>query len=175
MAVKKVITMGHPTLRKKAKLVTDDEFNSKDLTALIQDLKDTMHQQEGIGIAAPQIDVSKQVCLICLPEESRRYDTKGLSHELYIVINPKIKVLDNTLGEGIWEGCLSVPGLRGFVRRPKKINVSYQTETGESKQLLLKDMMAIVFQHEIDHLQGKLFVDRLVDTKHLAFEENLAQ
>jgi len=172
MSIKEVITMGHPTLRKKAKPIAENEFDSPELKLLIQDMSDTMLQQEGIGIAAPQINVSKQVCIIDLPEDNPRYDTKELTHERFIVINPVIKILDKTPGEGIWEGCLSIPGIRGFVKRPRKIRVTYFTETGQKKQVLLKDMMAIVFQHEIDHLVGKLFVDRLVDSKHLMFEEH---
>lgn len=172
MAVKSLITMGHPTLREKAKLVDDSEFGTSKLNSLITDLIDTMHDSQGIGIAAPQINVSKQVCIIELPDDSPRYDTKNSSHKLFVVINPKIKILDGTLSKGIWEGCLSVPGLRGFVRRSRAIQVSYQDQTGAAQKIKFDDFLAIVFQHEIDHLKGKLFVDRVSDNKNIIFEEH---
>ena len=165
--------MGHKTLREKAQLVDDNEFGSSSLDSLITDLIDTMHDSQGIGIAAPQINISKQVCLIELPDNSPRYDTNNNSNDLFIVINPKIKILDGTLSKGIWEGCLSVPGLRGFVRRLCAIQVSYQDINGESHKIKLDDFMAIVFQHEIDHLKGKLFVDRVADNKNIVFEEHV--
>lgn len=172
MSIKPLITMGHPTLRKKAQLVEQDEFGSPELNALIQDLIDTMKDSQGIGIAAPQINISKQVCLIYLQEENERYHVNQSSEQLHIVINPKIKILDKTPAEGVWEGCLSVPGLRGFVKRPRRIQVIFQNEKGEEQKKVFKDFLAVVFQHEIDHLKGKLFVDRLVDSKYLIFEEN---
>ena len=172
--IKPLITMGHPSLRKKAKMIEAAEFGGEALKQLIQDLRDTMNDSQGIGIAAPQINVLKQVCIVSLPESSPRYDVSNqpLSGE-YIIINPVIKILDKTLSEGMWEGCLSVPGIRGFVKRPKRIQVTFCDEHGNSQKLVLKDMLAIAFQHEIDHLQGKLFVDRVADTRLLSFESNL--
>lgn len=172
--IKPLITMGHPTLRKKAKVIADDEFNSKELLQLVSDLKETMKKANGIGIAAPQINISKQVCIVSLPDESPRYELGDSAKSEYVVINPEIKVLDKALTEGLWEGCLSVPGIRGFVKRPKRVQVIFQDETGKKHKLLLKDMLAVVFQHEIDHLFGKLFVDRVTDNKLLSFEENLS-
>ena len=164
--------MGHPTLRVKAEMIKEDEFATPELNSLIEDLIDTMKDKKGIGIAAPQINIAKQVCIIELPEESDRYETKDLPNQRYIVINPKIKVLDGKLQQGNWEGCLSVPGLRGYVRRPQKIQVNFQNETGEKQKLVLDGFLAVVFLHEIDHLKGKLFVDRLSDTSQLIFEDN---
>jgi peptide deformylase len=166
--------MGHPTLRKKAKAIEADEFGSDALLALKQDLIETMNDSSGIGIAAPQIDVSKQICIVNLNEDNPRYELGEAKNTLYVVINPRIKILDKTPTEGLWEGCLSVPGLRGFVKRPRRIQVTFYDEMGEPHKLVLKDMLAVVFQHEIDHLNGKLFVDRLVDSKYLSFEANLS-
>ena len=136
MTSQTVIRMGHPTLRLTASLVSLDEIKSTAFKQLLTDLYDTMKTEGGIGIAAPQINVSKQVCLIELPSNNERYGNLEAS-PLYIIINPKITILDQT-HQGFWEGCLSVPGLRGFVERPRKIQVDYIDEFGEPKKLLLK-------------------------------------
>lgn len=172
MAVRKVIRMGHPTLRKTAQDVTNEELHSPEFKHLIQDLYDTMKAEGGIGIAAPQIDVSKKITLIELPEHSRYGDMAGTP--LMIIINPKITYLDNSL-QGFWEGCLSVPGLRGFVERPKKIKVDYLDENGHAKTIIAEDFLATVFQHELDHLFGKLYIDRITDTTMIAYNEEFAQ
>jgi peptide deformylase len=89
---------------------------------------------------------------------------------LTVFINPVIEIVDPATA-GYWEGCLSVPGLRGFVERPPHVKIGYTSDTGEVKELELKGFPATVFQHEFDHLDGKLFVDRMTDTRLLAFEE----
>ena len=86
------------------------------------------------------------------------------------IINPKITVLDETL-QGFWEGCLSVPGLRGFVERPRKLLIEYIDQDGEKKTFVAEDFLATVFQHELDHLFATLYVDRIKDSKLLVFEE----
>lgn len=172
MAVKKVIRMGHPTLRLVAQSVSNEELHSPEFKVLLQDMYETMKAEGGIGIAAPQINVPLQVTLIELPEHSRYGDMAGTP--LMIIINPQISIIDETK-QGFWEGCLSVPGLRGFVERPRKVKVDYLNEKGEQKTILAEDFLATVFQHELDHLFGKLFVDHITDMTKLMFNEEFSQ
>ena len=173
MARQPVIRMGHPTLRKTAELVSLNELHTQEFTDLLNDLYDTMKAEGGIGIAAPQINVSKQVTLIELPANSERYGTLN-SSPLFTIINPVITILDQEL-QGFWEGCLSVPGLRGFVERPKKVQIDYINELGEKKQFIAEDFLATVFQHELDHLFGKIYIDRITDTTKISYLEEFSE
>jgi peptide deformylase len=173
MAARKVIRMGHPTLRKVAEKIDLKDIQTSEFKTLLQDMYDTMKVEGGIGIAAPQIDVSKQVCLIELPQNNERYG-KLESTPLLVIINPEIKVIDEQ-NQGFWEGCLSVPGLRGFVERPRAVQIDYLDENGEKNQIVAEDFLATVFQHELDHLFGKLYVDRITDTTKLSYMEEFAE
>jgi peptide deformylase len=169
MTARTVIRMGHPTLRKIANTVSMDEIHTPEFKELLVDMYDTMKVEGGIGIAAPQINVSKQVALIELPENNERYgDLEG--SPLMIIINPELKILTQE-HQGFWEGCLSVPGLRGFVERPKQIQIDFLNEFGEKKQIVAEDFLATVYQHELDHLFGKLYIDRITDTTKISFNE----
>ncbi|MEZ4819301.1 MAG: peptide deformylase [Bdellovibrionota bacterium] len=169
MAVQKVIRMGHPTLRKTAKKFSKREITSPETAQLLQDMFDTMIAEGGIGIAAPQIDVPRSVAMIQIEPDQECYDT---DEEIPMVVffNPEIEVLDKT-PQGFWEGCLSVPGLRGYVERPKHVKVTYLDTEGEKQELIAEGFIATVVQHELDHLFGKLYVDRITDKKKLMFEE----
>ena len=171
MTVRKVIKMGNPLLREVAKEFTKDEILSEDMQDLITDMWDTMYAYDGIGLAAPQIGLSRQLAVIHLEEDSERYPDLVESKK-FIIFNPSISVLDETKQE-FWEGCLSVPGLRGPVSRPRKIKVDYLDENAKENSIELEDFLATVFQHELDHLFGKLFVDRMEDISLLADEEEL--
>jgi peptide deformylase len=173
MPARKVIRMGHPTLRNIASKVELDYLKTKEFKDLLIDMYDTMKVEGGIGIAAPQIDVSLQITLIELPENSERYGELS-GTPLMIIINPEISYLTDE-HQGFWEGCLSVPGLRGFVERPKKIKVDYINELGEEKSLVIEDFLATVFQHELDHLFGKLYIDRITDTTKISYNEEFSQ
>ncbi len=173
MPARKVIRMGHPTLRKIASKVELDFLKTQEFKDLLIDLYDTMKVEGGIGIAAPQVDVSLQITLIELPENSERYGELS-GTPLMIIINPEISYLTDE-HQGFWEGCLSVPGLRGFVERPKKIKVDYINELGEEKSLVVEDFLATVFQHELDHLFGKLYIDRITDTTKISYSEEFSQ
>lgn len=169
MTARPVIRMGHPTLRQVAEQVKLEEIHTPEFKQLLVDMYDTMKVEGGIGIAAPQINVSKQVTLIELPENNERYgDLQG--SPLMIIINPELKMLTQE-HQGFWEGCLSVPGLRGFVERPKKVQIDYINEAGEKKQIVAEDFLATVFQHELDHLFGKLYIDRITDTTKISYNE----
>jgi peptide deformylase len=173
MTARKVIRMGHPTLRKVADPVEISELKTLEFKELLIDLYDTMKVEGGIGIAAPQINVSRQVALIELPENNDRYgELEGTP--LMVIINPVIKYLTEDK-QGFWEGCLSVPGLRGFVERPSHIQVDYVNEHGEAKQIVVDEFLATVFQHELDHLFGKLYIDRITDTTKITYTEEFAE
>lgn len=180
MAVREVLRMGNPTLRVKCDTVDPTELNTPEFKQLIQDMFDTMNEEEGIGIAAPQIGVSKQVAIIGVPNENSRYDLEEYQDgsdgededdfEIVVVVNPKITVTDPTI-RGFWEGCLSVPGLRGFVERPSGVRVEYLDLDGKPQIIETSSFAATIFQHEIDHLEGILYVDRVTDKTKLAYIE----
>ena len=132
---------------------------------------DSLEVAGGIGLAAPQIGILKKLAVIKLSEESDRYPDMEDS-EPYVIFNPKVSVVDKT-EQGFWEGCLSVPGLRGFVERPRSIRVDFLDENAEPRSIEAEDFLATVFQHELDHLVGKLYVDRMKDIKTLMFEEEM--
>ncbi|MBT3982166.1 MAG: peptide deformylase [Bacteriovoracaceae bacterium] len=168
MAILEIIRMGNPILRQAAQDVAADEIGSGPLNQFIEDMIETMHEAKGLGLAAPQVGVSKNLVLIEIPNDSERYP--GLEEfGLQVLINPKIKLLDKKK-EGFWEGCLSIPGLRGYVRRPRKIEVKYLDHEGNPQEIVADDFLATVFQHEVDHLRGKLYIDRIEDTRKLVFE-----
>ena len=169
MAILTIARMGNPILRQVAEDVAIKEIGSPELEKLIEDMVETLHQVGGIGLAAPQVSISKNLAIIEIPSDSDRYE--GMENfGLGVFINPKIKVLEDKRQEH-WEGCLSIPGLRGLVRRPRKIQVSYLDRQGQPQVLVAEDFLATVFQHEFDHLRGKLYIDRIEDTRKLVFEE----
>ena len=136
---------------------------------LIRDMVDTLADSGGIGLAAPQIDEDLRVAIIEIPGGPTRYgDIEAMP--LTVFFNPVIEVLDDQR-KGFWEGCLSVPGLRGFVERPQHIRVTYTSTAKQTEVLELKGFLATVMQHEFDHLDGRLYVDRITDTTMLAFED----
>ena len=162
MSIRKIARMGHPVLRVKARELRPEEFGSPELERLIDDLIETMHEYEGIGLAAPQIHEPVRLAVIEFDPENSRYQDLNLQTEqsLLIIANPKIHVLDPEL-QGFWEGCLSVPELRGLVYRPRKIRVDYFDHLGKAASLTLEGFLATVFQHELDHLDGVLYLDRV--------------
>ena len=171
MTVRQIIKMGNPLLREVADEFTPEEIKSAETKILLEDMWDSLAAVGGIGLAAPQIGISKQLTVIKLSEESDRYpDIEDT--EAFVIFNPKITVLDET-EQGFWEGCLSVPGLRGFVERPRSIRVDYLDENAESMYIEVEDFLATVFQHELDHLIGKLYVDRMKDITTLMFEDEM--
>jgi len=166
MAVRPVLTIGNPLLRQVARDLTPQEILSPEISALIEDMVDTMHHEEGIGIAAPQIGESVQLAIVEIESDSERYpDSEPV--ELIVFANPRITVLDET-EQGYWEGCLSVPNLRGLVLRPRMVRVDYIDLNGEPAAIIGEGFLATVFQHELDHLAGVLYVDRIRDTRKLA-------
>ena len=171
MSVKEILKMGNPLLREVAEDFSVEEIKNSETQLLLEDMWDSLAAAGGIGLAAPQIGISKQLAVIKLTEESDRYPDMEDS-EAFIIFNPKITVLDKT-EQGFWEGCLSVPGLRGFVERPRKIRVDFLDESAKPRSIEVEDFLATVFQHELDHLVGKLYVDRIKDITTLMFEDEM--
>jgi peptide deformylase len=160
MAVREILTVGHPLLRERAREVTPDELASPDAQQVIDDLIDTMRHANGAGIAAPQIGVPLRITTIEV-NENPRYPYKP-KIPLTIVVNPVIEFLDDEMVD-INEGCLSVPNMRGTVSRHVNIRVRWLDRDGSGHAEIKRGLTAGTFQHECDHLDGKLFLDRVTD------------
>ena len=169
--IRNILKMGNPVLRYNSALVQENEIFTKDFKYLIRDLFDTMKKAEGVGLAAPQIGVSKRLFVIGTEKEQDRYENQVIM-EYRVVINPEIKFLTDKK-EGMWEGCLSIPDMRGFVERPTKIQMKWQDQKWQTHQQIFDGFEAVVCQHEYDHLCGLLYVDRLKDTKLFGFNDSL--
>ncbi|GMT49225.1 MAG: peptide deformylase [bacterium] len=166
MAILKVARLGHPILRKKAGLVNKSEISSVTVQTLIDDMIETMHEYEGLGLAAPQVHVSKQLVVIESQSSSRYPEAPEIPR--MIMSNPEIKYLTDEHIES-WEGCLSVPDLRGLVPRCQRIQVVFYDRDGLRHTQIAEDFLSIVIQHETDHLFGKVFLDRMEDLSSLSF------
>lgn len=169
MAERPVLRLGDPRLLQVSERVTDP--TGEDIAPLLADLWDTMAARGGIGIAAPQIGVFRRVVVFGL-ERSERYP-EAPPIPPTVLINPQIEVLDPGL-ESAWEGCLSVPGLRGRVSRPRGIRYSGVNERGEVLRREVEGFHARVVQHECDHLDGVLYPMRIEDLREFGFEQELA-
>ena len=168
MSILKVARMGHPVLRERARPVEPPELKHPLLQKLIDDMIETMHEYNGVGLAAPQVHASLRLFVALLVDEP---DGKSAAT---VVINPEI--LPNTQGrEEGWEGCLSIPDIRGMVPRHTDITVRALDRDGRSVELRLKDFPARVAQHETDHLDGILFFDRMRSMETLTFLEEFSK
>jgi len=155
-------------LRERARSLSAEDIRDPELQRLVADMIDTLNDYGGIGLAAPQVAESVRLALVSLPGGPSRYGELP-AIPLTAFINPEIEIVDPATA-GYWEGCLSVPGLRGFVERPQHIRVAALDLEGNALSLELKGFAATVFQHEIDHLDGVLYVDRITDSRRLVFE-----
>jgi peptide deformylase len=164
MTIRKIATVGHPVLRERAREVSPDELASPGVQQLIDDLIETMHDANGAGIAANQVHEPVRIAVIEV-DHNPRYPYKP-PIPLTVVVNPILEPLDGELVE-INEGCLSVPNLRGNVMRHVNIRVRYLDRQGVEHDEVKRGLTAGTFQHECDHLDGKLFLDRVVDTTSL--------
>lgn len=170
--IRPICRMGNPILRSKTQDLTADFLKTESFSQLLIDLRDSMKHYGGIGIAAPQVGVDLNVAIIELMGFNRYGEEVNLP--LTNFINPKIEFLTDEK-QGFWEGCLSVPGLRGYVERPNKIKVNYLNEKGESQEIIASGFLATVLQHELDHLQGVLYIDRITDPKLISYQEEFEQ
>ena len=172
MAILKIARMGHPVLATRARPV--DDPMAPEIRRLVADMIETMIDANGAGLAAPQVHVPLAVVVFQAPaergedglSESERFDRTA---PLTVLINPQIEVMSQQT-EGGWEGCLSVPGLRGFVERPGHIRYRGITHEGIMIDRVAKGFHARVVQHECDHLEGVLYPQRMRDLSQLIFE-----
>ncbi len=172
MAIKPVVKMGNRQLATPSEAVVDLDKSLPKILTLINDMKDTMEEEGGVGIAAPQIGCNKRVIMFGF-EKSKRYPKEG-SVPHTVLINPTFRVLSNEMVEA-WEGCLSVPGLRGLVERYNKIEYSGYDPEGNLITRIAEGFHARVVQHEYDHLDGILFPQRLKDLRFFGFEDELVR
>jgi peptide deformylase len=165
VSVRPVVEIGDPVLRQRARELGRDEISSPEIQTLIDDLIETKRATHGAGIAAPQVGESVRVAIVEVEEGNPRYPYKP-PEPLTVLINPTIDPLDDELIE-INEGCLSVPNLRGTLQRNLEVRVRYLDRDGTEHEVVKRGLTAGTFQHEVDHLDGILFVDR-ADTRTLA-------
>jgi len=169
MAVRPILRIGDPRLREVSRPVT--EFDTPELHELIADMFDTMAAADGAGLAAPQVGVLQRLMIFGVDENPRYPDVEAVPTT--VLINPEFTVLDDGVA-GFWEGCLSVPGMRGYVERPGKIRYKGFDQFGKPVEREAAGFHATVFQHEYDHLDGILYTDKLVDPRQFGFVEELA-
>ena len=168
MSILKVSRMGHPVLRKRARLLDKADVRNPIVQKLIDDMVETMHEYHGVGLAAPQVHESLRVFVALLDEEP---DAKT---QATVVINPEIVPAGEDMEDG-WEGCLSIPDIRGMVPRHVEIDVKGLDRHGKSIALRLRGFPARVAQHETDHLDGILFFDRMRSMETLTFLEEFSK
>lgn len=166
--IKPVLRMGDPILFQRAEPVA--QFDTPELHALLQDMDDTMRLKNGAGIAAPQIGVSLQVIIFGVGANSRYPDAELVPYT--VLINPTLEPIGADMDEG-WEGCLSVPGMRGVVARHSQLRYSGFDQFGISIDRTVSGFHARVVQHETDHLNGILYPMRISDLRKFGFNEEL--
>lgn len=166
VAVHDVLRMGDPRLLRVSETV--EEYDTSGLHSLIQDMFDTMEHHEGAGLAAPQIGVLRRVVIFQVDANPRYPDVEPVPRT--ILVNPRIEVTGSS-SVGMWEGCLSVPGMRGYVERPNEIRYSGYDQLGNRIERHVTGFHATVVQHECDHLDGILYPMRMTDMSLFGFEE----
>ena len=169
MSERRVLRMGNPDLLRIAEPV--QRFATAELDALVTDLWDTMAARGGVGIAAPQIGVPLRVVVFELDDDPLHPERSAVPRT--VLINPLIEPLDEEQVEG-WEGCLSVPGLRGRVPRWLRVRYRGHDQTGQPMTREVDGFHARVVQHECDHLDGILYPQRMRDLRSLGFEEEVS-
>jgi peptide deformylase len=168
MSILKVARMGHPVLREQARTVDKAELKSQAVQQFIDSMIDTMYEYSGVGLAAPQVHESLRVFVAMLDPDGRG------DGDAVVFVNPEITVKGDQIVEG-WEGCLSIPDIRGRVPRAQHVSVTALDRHGKRFELDLKDFAARVVQHETDHLDGVLFFDRMKSMESLTYLEEYSR
>lgn len=168
MAIRPILRLGHPVLREIARPV--DRFDTPELHALVEDLVDTMKANSGAGLAAIQIGVLQRVVIFGIDRNPRYPDAEPVP--LTVLVNPVLEPLGEEREAG-WEGCLSVPGMRGLVPRYRQLRYHGFDQYGERIDRMVADFHARVVQHEYDHLDGILYPERIEDLRSFGFQEEL--
>jgi peptide deformylase len=168
MSILKVARMGHPVLRRRARPLDKADLRNPALQKFIDDLIETMYEYHGVGLAAPQVHEGLRLFVAMLDEEP------GEESEAVVVINPEITPNGASMEEG-WEGCLSIPDIRGMVPRHTDVTINALDRTGKPVELRLRGFSARVAQHETDHLDGVLFFDRMKSLQSLTYLEEFSR
>jgi peptide deformylase len=167
MAILKVARLGHPVIRAKARNLDAALIGSAEFQRLVDDMVETMHEYDGVGLAAPQVHLGLRLAVIEVPAHDER---AADAVPLMVLVNPRVQFLgeDERLG---YEGCLSIPGLRGEVPRRARLRLEALDRHGQAYSLEAEDFLARVIQHECDHLDGDVYVDRMQGLRTLSFVE----
>jgi peptide deformylase len=172
MALLPIAKLGNPILRKMAEPVSEEELLSESFQVFIDDMIETMRIKDGVGLAAPQVSVSKQIVVIESHFNPRYAEAPEIS--LLVLVNPLLTSLSSEKVEG-WEGCLSVDNLRGKVNRSKEVSLEALDRHGQPLSFTTDTFLAVILQHEIDHLYGRLFVDQISDVTSLSHLDEFNQ
>ena len=170
MAILKVARIGNPVVRARAKNIDPAVIKSRDFQRFIDDMVETMHEYDGVGVAAPQVHVSLRVAVLEVPGGDGRGGRKGVP--LTVLINPTVTPLSKKALLDV-EGCLSVPDLRGLVPRFEKVRLDALGRDGKPYSVVATGFHARVIQHECDHLDGDVYLDRMLDMKTLGFLDEM--
>ncbi len=175
MSILKIARMGHPVLRAKARALHPSEIRTPTIQLLIDDMFETMKEYQGVGLAAPQVHEGLRIFVAGFPpvvnddeDDDREADEDEEDVPLMAVINPEIEVVTREVVED-WEGCLSIPDIRGRVPRSRQISVRAYDRQGKKMEIQASGFTARVIQHETDHLDGVLFFDRMKNFQSLSF------
>jgi peptide deformylase len=172
MSILKVTRLGHPVLRQVTEIVAAAELKTAAAQKFIDDMVETMKEYDGVGLAADQVFTSRQIAVLEVADNPR-YPNKA-KVPLTVLVNPKVTPLSDEMEED-WEGCLSIPDLRGRVPRYKHIHVQALDRNGKKLDFEAHDFHARVIQHEYDHLNGNVYLDRMKDFTTLAFPQEFAR
>ena len=165
MSILKVARIAHPVLRSPAKPVPKSAFKDPLFQKLVDDMRETMYEYEGVGLAGPQVHEPLRIAVIEVPSDDERSRTEV---PFIVLVNPVITPLGDEKLNG-WEGCLSIPDLRGVVPRLKSLKLEAQDRHGKAYSLEAHDFFARVIQHECDHLDGNVYIDRMQGMRSLTF------
>jgi peptide deformylase len=165
MSILKVARIAHPVLRSSAKPLPKEAFRDRLFQKLIDDMRETMYEYEGVGLAAPQVHEGLRLAVIELPAKDERSEAEV---PFMVLVNPVVTPLGDEQEDG-WEGCLSIPDLRGMVPRLKRLRLDALDRDGKPYSLEAADFFARVIQHECDHLDGNVYVDLMKDMRTLTF------
>jgi peptide deformylase len=168
MAIRAILRLGNPILRLRAKEVTPEEIQSPEFQTLVDDMIETMRAVSGAGLAAPQIGESIRLA-VAEVQKNPRYPQMG-DIPLAVWVNPRVTLLSEDISVVMYEGCLSVPGLRGKVTRNAHIRLDALDRHGDAQVFEYRGAEAAVIQHELDHLDGTLFIDK-ADPKTITYLE----
>jgi peptide deformylase len=167
----KVARIGHPVIRATAREVPAEKVRSPEFQRLLDDMVETMHEYDGVGLAGPQVHVSLRVAVLEVPASDER---SREAVPLMAIVNPRLTPLGEETVAG-WEGCLSVPDLRGVVPRHRRVRLQAVDRQGQPIDLEAEGFFARVLQHECDHLDGRVYLDRMENMRSLSFLREFAR